>query len=285
MIERLKALPRLGVGISGEHNSYLKGIDAFRLREAHPELIHFYEYGCDIDRGLDEHVRRWAGSGLPVTYHFLDLNLEELEDLDSKWLARTSRMASEVGAVWLCGDAGRWHFGSRDRGHQMLMPPILCKESALVTAENIRRIEAETGLLLLPENPPAVVYLGDMHLLDYFAVVSEEAECGLLLDCAHLAIFQHSRGLDPLTALDGYPLERVVELHVAGGVYTDVDGYRYIEDNHSPEPVEDCWKILEYVLERAVNLKAIVYECEWNSVEEVVENFSRLNRLFPVEVA
>lgn len=167
----------------------------------------------------------------------------------------------------------------------MLMPPILCRESALVTAENIRRIEAETGLLLLPENPPAVVYLGDMHLLDYFAVVSEEAECGLLLDCAHLAIFQHSRGLDPLTALDGYPLERVVEVHVAGGAHTDVNGYSYIEDNHSPEPVEACWKILEYVLERAVNLKAIVYECEWNSVEEVLENFARLNSLFPVEVA
>lgn len=284
-MERLQRLPRLGVGISGEYNSHVKGIDAFCLKEAHPELIHFYEYGCDIDRGLDEHVRRWAGSGLPTTYHFLDLNLEELEDLDSRWLSRTGKMAREIGAAWLCGDAGRWHFGSRDRGHQMLMPPILCRESALVTAENIRRVEAETGFLLLPENPPAVVYLGDMHLLDYFALVSEEAGCGLLLDCAHLAIFQHSRGLDPLTALDGYPLDRVVEVHVAGGVYTHTNGYSYIEDNHSPEPVEDCWKILEYVLKRAVNLKAIVYECEWNSVEEVVENFTRLNSLFPKEVA
>jgi uncharacterized protein len=280
--ERVARLPRLGVGISGEFNIAAKGIDAGWMQENYPDLVHFYEYGSDLERGLDEGVRRWAAAGRPVTYHFLDINLEEQADLDENWLRRTKALASEINAAWLCGDAGRWHFGLRERGHGMLLPPILCRESARETAANIRQIEAETGLVCLPENPPAVIYLGDLHILDYFALVAEQADCGVLLDCAHLAIFQHMRNLSPRTALDNFPLDRIVEMHVAGGALAEVDGYPYIEDNHAPEPLPATLEILEYVVPRAPNLKAIVFECEHNAPEECLPVFERLNALFPV---
>lgn len=281
--ERIKQSPRLGVGISGEFNSAAKGIDAGWLKEHYPQLVHFYEYGSDLERGLDEGVRRWAAAGWPVTYHFLDINLEERADLDQNWLKRTQALAREINAAWLCGDAGRWHFGLRERGHGMLLPPILCRESALETAESIQRIEAETGLACLPENPPAVIYLGDLHILEYFALVAEQADCGVLLDCAHLAIFQQTRGLPPLAGLDNFPLDRVVELHVAGGAYTEVEGYQYIEDSHAPEPLPATWEILEYVAPRAPHLKAVVFECEHNAPEECLPVFERLNALFPAK--
>lgn len=281
--EKVNLLPRLGVGLSGEFNVAAKGMDVNWLKANHPDLVHFYEYGGDLERGLDDGVRRWAAAGQPVTYHFLDINLEEKEDLDPHWIKRTKALASEINAAWLCGDAGRWHFAQRERGHGMLMPPILCRESAIETAESIRLIEAETGFSVLPENPPAVIYLGDLHILDYFALVAEQADCGLLLDCAHLAIFQQTRNLPPLTGLDNFPLDRVVEMHVAGGSFADVEGYSYIEDDHSPEPLPATWEILEYVVPRAKNLKAIVFECEYNQPEECLEVFERLNDIFPVK--
>lgn len=281
MSRNLEELPRLGVGLSGEFGSSAKGINVLDLRAERPDLVHFFEFGADLDRGLDEHVRLWAARGLPTTYHFLDINLAEAEDVDERWLALTSAHAREISAAWLCGDAGLWHFGSRERGHQVLLPPVLCSESALETADNIRRIEELTGFAVLPENPPSVVYLGPLHILDYFAAVSERAGCGLLLDCAHLAIFQHLRGLSPLTGLDAFPLDRVVELHVAGGTLKDVDGFAYVDDSHSPEPILETWEIFEYVAERATNLKAIVYECEYNDPARCVPTFERLNAAFP----
>jgi len=279
--DKVQRLPHLGVGLSGEFNIAAKGIDVSWLKAQYPDLVHFYEYGGDLERGLDEGVRRWAATGQPTTYHFLDINLEEQLDLDAHWIAQTKALAHEINAAWLCGDAGRWHFGLRERGHGMLMPPILCQASALETAVSIQQIEAETGLCVLPENPPAVIYLGDLHILDYFALVTDKADCGLLLDCAHLAIFQQTRGLPPLTALDNFPLERVVEMHVAGGTLTEVDGYSYIEDDHSPEPLAATWEILEYVIPRATNLKAIVFECEHNAPEACLDVFTKLNALFP----
>jgi uncharacterized protein (UPF0276 family) len=281
--QKAARLPRLGVGLSGEFSIAAAGIDVSWLKEHYPALVHFYEYGCDLERGLDEGVRRWAAAGWPTTYHFLDVNLEERADVDRHWLARTKALANEIGAAWLCGDAGRWHFGLRERGHGLLLPPILCRESASETAASIAQIEAETGLCCLPENPPAVIYLGELHILEYFAQVTERADCGLLLDCAHLAIFQQTRNLPPLTGLADFPLDRVVELHVAGGTYQQVEGYAYIEDDHSPAPLAATWEILEYILPRAPNLKALVYECERNAPEECLAVFARLNELFPVK--
>jgi uncharacterized protein (UPF0276 family) len=280
--QKVAGLPTLGVGISGEFEIAAKGIDAVWMKQHYPELIHFYEYGADLQRGLDETVLKWASAGLPTTYHFLDVNLEERVDPDSRWIAETKQMAQKINAAWLCGDAGRWHFARRERGHGLLMPPILCRESALESAESVALIQDNTGMCVLPENPPAVIYLGDLHILDYFALLTDQADCAMVLDCAHLAIFQHSRNLAPLTGLDAFPLERVIEMHIAGGALAAVDGYEYIADNHSPEPLPATWEILEYVIPRAKNLKAIVFECERNSPEECVAVFERLNALFPL---
>jgi uncharacterized protein (UPF0276 family) len=269
-------LPRLGVGISAEFESARQGIDALALREAEPGLVDFLEYGCDLARGLDDHARRWAAAGLPATYHFLDLNLTEPDDADESWLAATGQLARELGAAWLCGDGGLWHFGPRDRGHETLLPPVLSRDSAAEMAEAIRRVADATGMAVLPENPPAPIYLGDLHILDYFALVAEGSGGGLLLDCAHLAIFQRVMRHRPLTGLDGFPLDRVIELHVAGGVERDQDGFAWVDDDHQPEPLPDTWQIFEHVAPRAANLRAVVYECEKNPPAEVVDNFRRI---------
>ena len=275
----LAALPRLGLGISTEHDAARAGIDAVRLHDEHPGTIDFLEVGCDLARGLDEHTRRWAARALPATYHFLDVNLEDPRDLDDAWVEGTRTLADELGAAWLCGDGGLWHFGPRDRGHQTLLPPLLTAASADGMAESVRVLEEATGRAVLPENPPGTVYLGDLHVLDYFARVADRSGGGLLLDCAHLAIFQRLRGLDPLTGLDGFPLDRVVEIHVAGGTEKDHLGFAWVDDDHTPEPLTDTWAIVEHVIPRAKNLKAVVYECERNPVEHVLGNFARLRAL------
>jgi len=282
---RLRTLPRLGVGISAEPGSAAHGIDALAFRAEYRGLVHFLEYGADVARGLDDHVRRWAAAGLPATYHFLDVNLEERADVDDGWLAETAKLARAIGAAWLCGDAGRWHFGPRDRGQQILLPPILTRDSAFELADSIARVEQATGMTCLPENPPSHFYLGELHVLDYFALASERAACGLLLDCAHLAMFQRLRGHEPLTALDGFPLDRVVEVHVAGGRAFEHEGLALVEDDHSPALLDETWAILDHVLPRARNLKALVYECEKNAPAEVEPTFALLNERFPVERA
>ena len=280
---RVARLPRLGVGVSTEFGAAATGLDLFALAARSEGRVRFLEVGCDLERGADDDARRWAAEGRPLTYHFLDANLEEGEDLDDPWVRDTASLARELGAAWLCGDAGLWHVGPRERGHGVLMPPVLEPDGARAMAENVRSLRERAGFEVLPENPPAHVYVGRLHLLDYFARVAEGADSGLLLDVAHLAIYQRVLGHGPLTGLDGFPLERVVEVHVAGGRPFRVGraGTReLVEDDHGVDVLPDAWEILGAVLPRASNLRAIVFECERNGIDAVLPVFERLDRLW-----
>jgi uncharacterized protein (UPF0276 family) len=283
--ERVARLPRLGIGISTEHGAARVGTHPVALRDAHPRLVDFLEVGADLDRGVDDDTRAWVARGWPTTYHFLDVNLEEPADLDQPWVEATVALARSVGAAWLCGDAGLWHVGPRDRGHGTLLPPILCRSSAEAMVEAVIALRERSGFEVLPENPPAHVLVGDLHPLRYFGWVADRADCGLLLDVAHLAIVQAALGLEPTALLDDFPVERVVELHVAGGTEFRSGGRRLIHDDHGPRVHEHTWALLERLLPRATALRAVVVECERNTPAEVVALFEEVRRRVALPVA
>jgi uncharacterized protein (UPF0276 family) len=279
--ERVARLPRLGLGVSTEYGAgdAEGSLDVLALHAAHPAYARFLEVGVETAKGLDRHARAWAAHGLPTTYHYLDVNLDEPEDFDEPWLDAVRAVARELRPAWMCGDAGLWHLGRRERGHMLLLPPVLTRESARDLAAGVVRLREATGFEVLPENPPGPFYLGDLHLLDFFADVAALADTGLLLDCAHLGMFQRLRGHDALTALDGFPLDRVVEIHVAGGSERNAHGFAWVEDDHSPVVLADTWRIVEHVVPRCPNLKAVVFECERNPLETCLPGFSRLASL------
>jgi uncharacterized protein (UPF0276 family) len=166
----------------------------------------------------------------------------------------------------------------------LLLPPILTRDAADAMADGIVRLRDATGLEVLPENPPGQVYLGDLHLLDFFARVLERADTGMLLDCAHLAIYQRLTGHPPTTGLDGFPRERVVELHVAGGSERRHEGFVWVEDDHTPAVLADTWTIVETIVPRAPELRAVVFECERNPLAACLPGFDRLRGLLAATV-
>lgn len=279
--DRVVRLPYLGLGVSTEYGAgdAEGALDVAALRAAHPEYARFLEIGVETAKGLDRHAEAWVARGLPTTYHYLDVNLDEPEDFDEPWLEHVRAIAARIAPAWLCGDAGMWHLGRRERGHMLLLPPILTRAAADAMAEGIVRLREATGLEVLPENPPGHVYLGDLHLLDFIARVVERADTGMLLDCAHLAIYQRLRGHAPETGLDGFPRERIVELHVAGGSERRHDGFLWVEDDHSPAVLADTWTVVERVVPAAPNLRAVVFECERNPLTATLAGFARLHAL------
>ena len=276
--DRVRALPRLGVGVSTEYGAgdAAGALDVAALRARYPQYAGFLELGVELHKGLDRHATAWVAQGLPTTYHFLDVNLDEPADLEPAWTGAVAALAREVGAAWLCGDAGWWHFGTRDRNHMLLLPPVLTAASADALADGIIALREATGLEVIPETPPGQVFVGDLDLLPFFARVCERADTGLLLDCAHLGIYQRVMGRQPLDGLADFPLDRVIELHVAGGRERSVDGYRYVDDDHAPEVLPGTWAIFDRVARAAPNLKAVVFECERNPLAACLAGFARI---------
>ena len=275
---RVKQLPALGLGVSTEYGASAApdALDIAALRASHAAYAEFLEVGVEVVKGLDDTARHWALQGWPTTYHFLDVNLDEAEDFDAPWLQAVAEIAESLQPAWMCGDAGLWHFGRRERGHMLLLPPILCAEAARGQAEGVTRMRDTFGYEVLPENPPGHVFVGDLHILDFYAQIADLADTGLVLDCAHLAIYQRLMGYEPLTGFDGVPLDRVVELHVAGSTPREREGFAYWEDDHTPAVLADTWTIFDWLAPRLPNLKAVVFECERNPLHTVLPGFERL---------
>lgn len=274
-LERVVELPHLGLGVSTEYGASAAAgaLDPAQLRAEQPSFAAFLEVGVEVAKGLDADARAWAGQGWPTTYHFLDINLDEAEDFDGPWLEAVRELAATLRPAWMCGDAGLWHFGARDRGHMLLLPPVLVPEAVAPMAEGIAALREATGLEILPENPPGSVFVGELHLLEFFARVAEAADTGLLLDCAHLAMFQRARDLPALAGFEDFCWDRVVELHIAGGSERERGGLPWVEDDHGTAVLPDTWAIAEQAMARASNLKAVVVECERNAIPEVVPLF------------
>lgn len=282
-LDRVSALPHLGVGISTEYGARRNqgALDPRALRQHHPALAGFLEVGVEIAAGLDDDALAWVADGGATTYHFLDVNLDEPEDFDAPWLDAVRRTAAALRPAWMCGDAGLWHFGPRDRGHMLLLPPVLVPEAVGPMAAGIVALREATGLEVLPENPPGAVFVGPMHVLEFFGALAEAADTGLLLDCAHLVMFQRARGLPCDAGFDAFPWERVVELHVAGGSEHAVDGLPFVEDDHGAHVLPDTWAIFEQARRRATNLRAVVVECERNPIPAVLPLMQRVASSWP----
>ena len=278
-LERVRQLARLGVGVSTEYGaSSHGGLSPLALHEAYPHYAQFLELGIEIEKGLDADALAWVARGLPTTYHFLDINLDEPEDFDEGWQQRVVDLVQSCRPQWLCGDAGLWHFGTRDRGQMLLLPPVLIDEQVETMAPGIAQLRELTGREVLPENPPGTAFVGDLHLLDFFAKLCDKADTGMLLDVAHLAVYQRAMGHAALTGCDGFDWDRVVEIHVAGGVVRNIDDFEWIEDTHGIDVLPETWEIFDYVVSRARNLKAVLFECERNSQEQVLAGFEKITR-------
>ncbi|HVI01449.1 MAG TPA: DUF692 family protein [Enhygromyxa sp.] len=285
-LARVETLPTLGLGVSTEYGARRQdgALDPAALRAEFPEFARFLEVGVEVVKGLDDDARAWAARRWATTYHFLDVNLDEPDDLDREWLDAVRELVAILDPAWLCGDAGLWHFGARDRGQMLLLPPVLEPEAVTPMAEGLIALREATGREVLPENPPGAAFVGRMHLLEFFARTAEAADTGLLLDCAHLAMFQRARKLAPLDGFADFAWDRVVELHVAGGKLHVREGLAWVEDDHGIEVLPDTWMIVEAAIARASNLRAIVVECERNPIAAVVPLFEAVRAKLPARL-
>ena len=101
---RVQMLPHLGIGVSTESGAHLGdgALDIERLYTQYPEFAAFLEVGVEVDKGLDEDTMRWLDLNRPTTYHFLDINLDDLKiRMRSGWLlsAGIVKHYSQLGCV------------------------------------------------------------------------------------------------------------------------------------------------------------------------------------------
>lgn len=146
--------------------------------------------------------------------------------------------------------------GAEEAG--FLLPPLQSPPGVRRAAHNVGDYRRATGRPVAFET--GVSYLrpreGELADGDYFAAVADAADCGILLDLHNLWCNQRNGRGSVRDVLARMPLERVWEIHLAGGM--PLDGYWL--DAHSEVVPPDVMELAAAVIPSLPNLGAIVFE-------------------------
>lgn len=217
---------------------------------------------------------RAAAGDLPLLYHDDALDPIVPGGVRAADISLAVDNMSATGAPWCVSELATRRIG--ERYLDFFMPILLTEEAAAVAATNLRQLDAALPGRIVCENPPFQFPVGPLHVLELVARVTEQAGIPCVLDLGHLYSFQMCRDLEPLAGLDDFPLERIVELHVAGAVVDDRHGVAIYQDAHGAAELDPAvLEMLAEVAPRCPQLRAITIEVEEADHERVARQLEQ----------
>ncbi len=139
-----------------------------------------------------------------------------------------------------------------------LLPPVPTEAAVDAAVANIALYQDHLDLPFLVETPANYLRRtsGDLRDGQFVREVSERADCGILLDLHNVWANELNGRQQVLDFIEDLPLERVWELHLAGGLH--LDGY-YLDAHCGPVP-STLLELAAVVVPRLPHLRAIVFE-------------------------
>src|SRR5215510_613546 len=231
---RVRDIPRLGLGLSVDVYSpdLFELMNRFLSEEHRPAYLEIFRANHTALRSVRQNI-----SAIPFTYHGEGLWVTQpdfpvMPYLDQEIDDVASQLAI-LGSPWLNHECATKQMAGYSFG--TYLPPLYTAESARVVAENVALVQEKMdrvrqpdqafGPLFLLEMPPLTYFMaGTMSIPEYFSLVTELVPCGLVLDIGHLwTVYRYTADRQKLSLerfvkqfLDNFPLERVIEVHIAG---------------------------------------------------------------------
>lgn len=279
MSRRFSELPILGVGASLSLSAQPDPV-CLVATAGGPDFVE-YAGLVDVDAVIDE-VQRIRGAGASVLYHPSYINFCGSYPNSAIWLEETAKHIATVQSAWFAQDVAYcfWAQGaaySTSLGY--FIPPIFNQASLAKAVERVQEVQSKVAVVVAIEPPPLTFIVGSMPLFTFFGELAEKTDCAILLDMGHLVSYEMASGNKITATLEQLPAERVIEVHIAGGrLKQTATGPIYI-DAHECTILDNTWRMLETLLPKLPNVKAICYECEGVAQETVLPTLQRLRQL------
>jgi uncharacterized protein len=298
---RADTVPKLGLGLSVDVYSpdVAELVTRFEGLASQPAYLEIFRASTTALRAVRQYL-----TGVPLTYHGEGLWITQ-PDFSSapSFEDELNEVASELNILcspWLNHECATKQMEGYSFG--TYLPPLYTAESANLVAGHItlvqerldksRRPDDEYGPLFLLEMPPLTYFMaGTITVPEYFTRVTERTPCGLVLDIGHLwTVYRYTAASRQSSLerfverfLDEFPMERVIEIHIAGlsrheaGRSAAVqDGYPEWIDAHAAPIPAVSWTLLDQVLAhpRLRQLRGVALEVDTKPLELIVEEFA-----------
>jgi uncharacterized protein (UPF0276 family) len=187
--------------------------------------------------------------------HGLDLSLGSAAGLPQDYLRDLAALIAAIEPPYWSEHVAFTRAGERRIGH--LAPVPFTREALDAFVRNVACVRKSIDRPLILENIacPFDLPYAEYTEAEFLTLLVERTGCGLLLDVANLYYNALNRGQDPSECLAGYPLEAVVQCHLAGG-HRAADEW---VDSHAENVPEPVWELFGEVARR-VPLRAVIVE-------------------------
>ena len=228
-------LPNLGIGI-GLRIPHLDDIFT------HQPAIDWFEIISEnymVDGGkplenLDKILERY-----PVVQHGVSLAIGSPTPLDFDYLKKLKALTRRTKTPWL-SDHLCWGQVPGANFHDLLPLPYT-KEVIDYVVERARIVQDYLELPFALENLSSYVAFSqdEMTEWEFYGEIVERADIYMMLDVNNIYVSSRNHGFDPRTYYQNVPLDRVLQIHLAG--HTDMGDF--LLDTHNRPVCDEVWKL------------------------------------------
>ncbi|MEZ5680607.1 MAG: DUF692 domain-containing protein [Erythrobacter sp.] len=189
----------------------------------------------------------------PVILHGVSMSIGSAHGLDDVYLARLRNLAERIEPLWV-SDHLCWTRTSAHNSHDLLPLPLTA-EALDVVCENIDHAQNALGRAMLFENPSSYLTFeeDEMAEWEFLAEMTRRTGCYLLLDVNNVFVSAHNHGFDACEYIDGLPLDRVRQIHLAGHQPGEI-----IVDTHDRAVSDGVWSLFGEVMKRSIDVAVMI---------------------------
>lgn len=241
-----------------------------------PIHAHFMAGGCADVAFIEVHAENYMGDGGPahaqlralraryaLSIHGVGLSIGSPGVLDAEHLARLKRLIDRYQP-----ESFSEHLAWSTHGNAFLndlLPIAYTDDTLRRVVDHVGTVQDVLGCRMLLENPSTYITFSDSHIpeTEFIREVAQRTGCGLLLDVNNLFVSATNAGDDPATRLDGFPLELVDQIHLAGhSSGTDEDGGRFLIDDHGSPVADPVWELYRAAISHTGPVATLI---EWDN--------------------
>jgi len=250
-----RSTPRLGVGLGLRPELY-QGIMQNTGRIDFLEVItdqYIFAPAEKVERLLE------IGKHFPLIPHGIGMSVGTDMKIENSYLNNTIEFVDKLDAHWFSDHLCYTKTAEVDLGQ--LTPLWFTEETVEVVCRNVNQVKKMTDRPFLLEN---ITYyfpipMSEMTEAEFISSVLVKADCGMLLDINNVHINSINLVYDPYEFLNSIPLDRVVQVHIAGGTKS----HEIIIDTHGSAVRKEVWELLKYVVARS-SIKGVLLERDQN---------------------
>lgn len=306
-MNRIPAVSPQGLGLSVDVYSpnLIDLMSCLAARRLSPDYLEIFKATTSALESIRQHL-----PGVTLSYHGEGLWITQPESHDhpvfDEAAAEAAAHLNVLRSPWLNHECATKQMAGYSFG--TYLPPLYTPVSAAVVAQNIasvqaaldtrcRRPDGSAPLFLLEMSPLTYFAAGTITIAQFFRLIAERAPCGFVLDIGHLWTVYRYTGMWRRISLarfvqeflDEFPMERVVEIHVAGLATPEASHLHEINsdlpewlDAHAAPIPPVLFDMLEQVLAHRslTNLKGVAMEVDTKSIDLIVDEFEQVSSRF-----